>query len=65
MALNKPEWLHSVIGCLAATAVGCTLPAFAVLFGEVIGVSVPKKDFIVGTLIKSVPCTKKHKYSQH
>ncbi|XP_069680452.1 multidrug resistance protein homolog 49 isoform X2 [Periplaneta americana] len=38
MALNKPELIHSVIGCLAATAIGCTMPAFAVLFGEVLGV---------------------------
>ncbi|XP_021920941.1 multidrug resistance protein homolog 49-like isoform X2 [Zootermopsis nevadensis] len=38
LALNKPEWLHSVVGCLAAAAVGSTLPGYAVLFGEVIGV---------------------------
>ncbi|KAJ9591025.1 hypothetical protein L9F63_027767, partial [Diploptera punctata] len=36
--LNKPEWIHCVIGCIAATAIGCTLPVFAVLFGEVLGV---------------------------
>jgi ATP-binding cassette subfamily B (MDR/TAP) protein 1 len=47
LALNKPEWLHSVVGCLAATAVGSTLPAYAVLFGEVIGVCVLKKYFIL------------------
>jgi len=31
--------MHSVVACLAATGVGSTLPVFAVLFGEVIGVS--------------------------
>ncbi|XP_050450090.1 multidrug resistance protein homolog 49 isoform X4 [Cataglyphis hispanica] len=34
-ALNKPEWLHNLIGCLAAATVGASFPAFAVLFGEV------------------------------
>ncbi|KAJ9579274.1 hypothetical protein L9F63_024620, partial [Diploptera punctata] len=38
LSLNKPEWIHCVIGCIAATAIGCTLPVFAVLFGEVLGV---------------------------
>jgi len=31
--------MHSVVGCLAAIGVGSTLPVYAVLFGEVIGVS--------------------------
>lgn len=39
IALNKPEWLHVLVGCIAATAVGCALPLFAILFGEVYGVS--------------------------
>jgi hypothetical protein len=39
IALNKPEWLHVLVGCIAAAAVGFTLPLFAVLFGEVYGVS--------------------------
>jgi hypothetical protein len=38
-ALNKPEWLHVLVGCVAAAAVGFTLPLFAILFGEVYGVS--------------------------
>jgi hypothetical protein len=39
IALNKPEWLHVLVGCVAAAAVGFTLPLFAILFGEVYGVS--------------------------
>jgi len=31
--------MHSVVACLAATAVGSTLPVYAILFGDVIGVS--------------------------
>jgi len=39
--------MHSVVGCLAATGVGSTLPVYAVLFGEVMGVSTLTKYFIV------------------
>jgi len=39
--------MHSVVGCLAATAVGSTLPVYAVLFGEVMGVSTSRKHFNV------------------
>jgi hypothetical protein len=37
--------MHNVVGCLAATAVGSTLPVYAVLFGEVMGVSTLSKYF--------------------
>ncbi|PSN32510.1 hypothetical protein C0J52_16611 [Blattella germanica] len=37
MALNKPEWSFILVGCLSAAAVGCALPLFAILFGEVYG----------------------------
>ena len=47
----KPEWMHSVVGCLAATGVGSTLPVFAVLFGEVFGVSTLRKYFSVCLII--------------
>ncbi|XP_011646882.1 multidrug resistance protein homolog 49 isoform X1 [Pogonomyrmex barbatus] len=33
--LNKPEWLLNIIGSIAATTVGASFPAFAVLFGEI------------------------------
>jgi ATP-binding cassette subfamily B (MDR/TAP) protein 1 len=49
LGFNRPEWPHIIVSCLAATAVGCTLPVFAVLFGEVIGVSTVKKLVIVST----------------
>jgi hypothetical protein len=39
--------MHSVVGCLAATGVGSTFPLYAVLFGEVIGVSTLRKYFNV------------------
>jgi hypothetical protein len=39
--------MHSVVGCLAATGVGATLPVYAVLFGEVMGVSTLTKYFNV------------------
>lgn len=35
MAVNRPEWLHIFVGCLASATVGTALPFFAVLFGEV------------------------------
>ncbi|CAG2058087.1 unnamed protein product [Timema podura] len=35
MSLNNPEWMFNIVGCLASLLVGCTLPGFAVLFGEV------------------------------
>ena len=46
-SLSKPEWLHNVVGCLAATAVGSTLPILAVLFGDILGVSTLTKHFNV------------------
>ncbi|XP_072756399.1 multidrug resistance protein homolog 49 isoform X2 [Anoplolepis gracilipes] len=34
-ALNKPEWLYNLFGCLGSATLGASFPAFAVLFGEV------------------------------
>lgn len=39
MALNKPETAHIIVGCISSVIVGCSLPAFAVLFGSVYAVS--------------------------
>jgi hypothetical protein len=36
--------LHVLVGCIAAAAVGFALPLFAVLFGEVYGVSSTVKE---------------------
>ncbi|XP_077296429.1 multidrug resistance protein homolog 49-like [Arctopsyche grandis] len=38
MKLNMPEWPFIVLGCLASLVLGGTLPAFAILFGNVYAV---------------------------
>lgn len=38
--VNAPEWLFIMIGCVAALVNGGIMPAFAVIFSEIIGVSV-------------------------
>ncbi|KAL4217465.1 tRNA N6-adenosine threonylcarbamoyltransferase [Mactra antiquata] len=35
---NSPEWPFIVMGCLAAGVNGCTMPAFAIFFSEMINV---------------------------
>uniref|UniRef100_A0A8C8B9N2 ATP-binding cassette sub-family B member 5 n=1 Tax=Otus sunia TaxID=257818 RepID=A0A8C8B9N2_9STRI len=37
LALNKPEWLYVLLGVIAAAVSGGVHPAFAVLFGKIIG----------------------------
>uniref|UniRef100_A0A663MR60 ATP binding cassette subfamily B member 5 n=1 Tax=Athene cunicularia TaxID=194338 RepID=A0A663MR60_ATHCN len=37
LALNKPEWLYILLGVIAAAVSGGVHPAFAVLFGKIIG----------------------------
>ncbi|XP_044861608.1 ATP-dependent translocase ABCB1-like [Mauremys mutica] len=37
LALNKPEWLHIFFGVIAAAFSGGVHPAFAVIFGKIIG----------------------------
>lgn len=39
LALNKPEWLYVLLGVIAAAISGGVHPAFAVIFGKIIGVS--------------------------
>uniref|UniRef100_A0A8D0GPQ2 Uncharacterized protein n=1 Tax=Sphenodon punctatus TaxID=8508 RepID=A0A8D0GPQ2_SPHPU len=39
LALNRPEWLYIVIGVIAAAISGGVYPAFAVIFGKIIGVT--------------------------
>uniref|UniRef100_A0A8C0FXD3 Uncharacterized protein n=1 Tax=Chelonoidis abingdonii TaxID=106734 RepID=A0A8C0FXD3_CHEAB len=39
LALNKPEWLHIFFGVIAAAFSGGVYPAFAVIFGKIIGPS--------------------------
>uniref|UniRef100_A0A8B9SH53 ABC-type xenobiotic transporter n=1 Tax=Anas platyrhynchos TaxID=8839 RepID=A0A8B9SH53_ANAPL len=38
LALNKPEWLYVLLGVIAAAISGGVHPAFAVIFGKIIGV---------------------------
>lgn len=40
LKMNAKEWPLILVGCLAAIVVGASFPAFAVLFGEMYGVSV-------------------------
>ncbi|NWR63647.1 MDR1 protein, partial [Bucorvus abyssinicus] len=37
LALNKPEWLYILLGMIAAAISGGVHPAFAVVFGKIIG----------------------------
>ncbi|KFV72988.1 Multidrug resistance protein 1, partial [Dryobates pubescens] len=37
LALNKPEWLYVLLGVIAAAISGAVHPAFAVIFGKIIG----------------------------
>ncbi|NXP93361.1 MDR1 protein, partial [Passerina amoena] len=37
LALNKPEWFYVLLGVMAAAVIGAVHPAFAVIFGKIIG----------------------------
>ncbi|NXI18278.1 MDR1 protein, partial [Irena cyanogastra] len=37
LALNKPEWFYVLLGVVAAAVIGAIHPAFAVIFGKIIG----------------------------
>ncbi|KFO71118.1 Multidrug resistance protein 1, partial [Cuculus canorus] len=37
LALNKPEWPYVLLGVIAAAVIGAVHPAFAVVFGKIIG----------------------------
>jgi len=36
---NKPEWPYITLGCITAVIVGFSMPLFAVIFGDILGVS--------------------------
>nr|CAD7571680.1 unnamed protein product [Timema californicum] len=40
LRLNKQEWPYIMIGCICSIIMGCAFPIFAVLFGEILGVSI-------------------------
>uniref|UniRef100_A0A8C3X868 ATP binding cassette subfamily B member 5 n=1 Tax=Cyanoderma ruficeps TaxID=181631 RepID=A0A8C3X868_9PASS len=37
LALNKPEWFYVLMGVISAAVIGAVHPAFAVIFGKIIG----------------------------
>lgn len=39
LKMNQPEWLYIFVGCIFAGILGVAMPAFAILFSEVIAVS--------------------------
>lgn len=43
LRLNSPEWAAILAGCISAIIVGGSLPAFAILLGELYGASLKKK----------------------
>ena len=38
LRLNQPEWLYITMGVLGSTLIGLTLPIYAVVYGQVLGV---------------------------
>lgn len=45
--MNKPEWVSISIGCIASIVMGCSMPAFAVIFGDIMGVlGEPNEDTV-------------------
>jgi hypothetical protein len=36
---NKPEWPYITLGCFTSIIVGFSMPLFAVIFGDILGVS--------------------------
>lgn len=39
LKMNNPEWPHMVVGSISSILVGASFPIFAVIFGEIFGVS--------------------------
>jgi hypothetical protein len=36
---NMPEWPYILVGSLGSLVMGCAMPIFGVLFGDILGVS--------------------------
>ncbi|XP_044757328.1 ATP-dependent translocase ABCB1-like [Coccinella septempunctata] len=47
LKLNKPEWFWIFLGCLSSLLIGCTLPAYSILFGDVAGILAEQDDDIL------------------
>lgn len=41
--MNSSEWWQIILGCLASIIAGTSMPIFAVIFGDVLGVSTTNK----------------------
>lgn len=39
MKFSTPEWPQITIGCLTSLVMGAAMPVFAILFGEILGVT--------------------------
>uniref|UniRef100_W8B7Y6 ABC-type xenobiotic transporter n=1 Tax=Ceratitis capitata TaxID=7213 RepID=W8B7Y6_CERCA len=44
LKMNKPEWPHLVSGIISSVIMGCAMPIFAVLFGEILEVLAVRDD---------------------
>ncbi|XP_055373170.1 ATP-dependent translocase ABCB1 [Condylostylus longicornis] len=45
--LNQTEWPHIVVGSVTAIIIGCTMPLFAVIFGDILQIlSYPDNDYV-------------------
>lgn len=39
LKMNKPEWLHIIIGCISSIGSGAALPIYAIFYGTMMKVS--------------------------
>lgn len=39
LKMNSPEWPYLLVGSISAIIVGASFPVFAIIFGEIYGVS--------------------------
>jgi ATP-binding cassette subfamily B (MDR/TAP) protein 1 len=47
LKMNTPEWVYICVGCISSIAMGCSMPAFAVIFGDIMGVlAEPNADYV-------------------
>nr|CAD1918045.1 ABCB transporter [Chrysochus auratus] len=45
--LNAPEWKSIVVGSISSAVIGCSMPVFSILFGDIMGVlNNPDEDYV-------------------
>lgn len=49
LRMNAPEWWHMLIGCFCSLINGGVQPAFAIIFAEIIGVSMGRQNRLINT----------------